>query len=157
MPNNTRRASTIPACFEALESRQFMSAAPLIATADWAVKAAPKAHLTVPLVNGDVFTGTATSKDGGATITLTISTESKSGKLTGTLVVVDGSGNGPQNFTFKGTVNKHNTFSLTCKTADKQTAILTGSFSADTKSISGRYVAHKPKHAANHGTFSASR
>jgi hypothetical protein len=134
-----------------------MSASPSFAMADWAVKSAPKVHLTVPLVAGDVFTGTATSKDGKTSaITLTISTEGKSGKLTGTLVVIEGDNN-PNTFSFKGSVNKNNVFTIKGAGADKQTAVLTGKFSADTKTISGKFVAHEPKHAADSGTFLATR
>jgi hypothetical protein len=159
MSLSSRHASFAPACFEPLESRRLMSAAPSFAMADWAVKSAPKVHLTVPLVAGDVFTGTATSKDGSpASLTLTISTEGKSGKLTGTFVVDDGSSSsGPKTFVFKGSVNKNNVFTIKGAGADKQTAVLTGKFSADTKTISGKFVAHKPKHAADSGTFLATR
>jgi hypothetical protein len=159
MSTNSRHASSTPACFEPLESRRLMSAAPSIAMADWAQRSAPKVHLTVPLVNGDVFTGVATSKDGSTSnVTLTITTEGKSGKLSGTLVVNDGGNSkGPKTLTFKGSVDKHNVFTLKATGADKQTAVLTGTFSADAKTVSGKFVAHKPKHPADSGTFVATR
>ncbi|MDB5302313.1 MAG: hypothetical protein JWO87_3976 [Phycisphaerales bacterium] len=160
MHTNSRHVSSAPACFEALESRRLMSVAPASAAmADWAAKAATKVHLTVPLVNGDVFTGVATSKDGSpASLTLTITAEGKTGKLTGILVIDDGAGSsGPKTFAFTGSVNKHNVFTIKATGPDKQTAVLTGTFSADTKTVSGKFVAHKPKHPADSGTFVASR
>ena len=127
-----------------------------VAMADMKEKAAPKVHLVVPLVAGDTFTGIATSKDGSTSqITLTISKESKTGALTGTLVVIDHGG--PKTFAFKGSVNKHNAFTLNATGPDKQVAKMTGMFSADTKTVSGKFVAHKPKHPADGGTFVATR
>jgi hypothetical protein len=128
--------SCAPATIERLEGRQLMSAT----------------HLVVPALAGDVFAGTATSKGGGSAVTVTIASESKSGKITGTLVVADGD-NGPLTFTFKGSVNKKHVFSLNAITTGHQTAKLTGNVSADTTTMSGKFIAHKPKHSADTGTF----
>jgi hypothetical protein len=153
--------SSSPVCFESLESRRLMSAVPAsVAMADWAEKAAAKVHLTVPHVSGAVFTGVALSGGGSSNITLTIVTEGKTGKLTGTLIVNDGgNGNGktPTTFAIKGSVNVHGVFTFTAAAAGHQTAKLTGSLSADGKTVSGNFSAHKPKHPTDSGTFTATR
>jgi hypothetical protein len=159
MSMKSRYASSAPACFESLESRRLMSVVPVsVAMADMMGKAAPKVHLVVPLVAGDTFTGIATSKDGSTSqITLTITKESKTGALTGTLVVMSHDNSTSHTFAVKGSVNKHNAFTLNATGPDKQVAKLTGTFSTDTKTVSGNFVSHKPKHTGDSGTFVATR
>ena len=131
---NRKQNRSSVAVIERLEGRQLMSGT----------------HLTVPALAGDVFTGTATSSTGETSdIVVTILSESKSGKLTGTVAVDHGN----QIFTFKGTVNKKDVFSLSAIANDHQKAKLTGHVSTDTTTLTGKFVATKPKHKADKGTF----
>jgi hypothetical protein len=123
---------------EGLESRQLMSAT----------------HLSIPPLAGDVFTGTASGKDGTTPVTITIASESKSGKVTGTLVVDDNGG--ANTFIFKGTVTKKHGFSLVAING-KEKATLKGLISADDNTLTGKYVSTKPHHAASKGTFVVSK
>ena len=123
---------------EGLESRQLMSAT----------------HLSIPALAGDVFTGTANGKDGTTPVIITIASESKSGKVTGTLVVNDNGG--ANTFIFKGTINKKHVFSLTA-ISGKEKATLKGIVSADDNTLTGKYVSTKPHHAASKGTFVVSK
>jgi hypothetical protein len=131
------RSSSIPACFEKLESRRLMSA-------------------VVPTLTGAAFAGFATSAgNSNSDITLTIASETKSGHVVGTLVVHDHGGSGEIDFIVKGSVNHKGKFSLTCVAAGHVGAKLTGTDANNT--LTGNYVAHQPHKHADHGTFVISR
>jgi hypothetical protein len=131
------RYSSVPARFEQLESRRLMSA-------------------VVPTLTGAPFTGTATSAADASNsdITLTITSETKSGHVVGTLVVHD-HGGGETDFIVKGSVNHKGTFNLTCTAAGHVDAKLTGTDTNDT--LTGRYISHQPHKHADQGTFIMSR
>jgi hypothetical protein len=141
-----------------------MSAVPASAEmANWASKAAhtvhvPKVHPTIPQIGGATFSGTASSKDGSTSnVSMTITSESKSGKLVGFLVLSKDGGSGPKTITLKGSVNVHGAFVFTGLGADHQTVKLTGVVSADAKQVTGKFLSHKPKHQSDSGTFVLSR
>ena len=127
-----------PAHVEALESRRLLSA-------------------SVAVLTGSSFTGTATSSHGDqpSQLQLTVATESKSGALTGTLLVGVGSSN-EQTFSFKGSVNHAGNFVLHAITTG-QKAVLTGHANATVTALLGHFVATKPHHPAHSGSFSLGR
>ena len=127
-----------PAHVEALESRRLLS-------------------VSVPTLTGTSFTGTATNNHGDqpSQLEITVTHESKSGGLSGTLLV-DVGGSNEKTFSFKGSVNHAGNFVLHATTTG-QKAVLNGHANAAATTLSGHFVATKPHHPANTGSFSLSR
>lgn len=151
---NNRASRTTP-LFETLESRCLLSASPMMDVSSPAPHvSATHAKPTVPTLTGAAFTGTATSansSDGSTPLTVTFATEGKSGKVTGTFQVDDH--NGTNTFNFTGNVNVKGKLTLHAKGSTGEVANLTGTVSADGKTITGKFVSTRPHHKADHGTF----
>ena len=151
--------ATAPAHIEALESRRFLSASPLAPGMDDLLhKAAVHSHATVPVLTGAAFTGTAVPNHGdhNSGLTLTITSESKTGALKGTLVV-DDTGNGPTTFIITGSVNHGGRFLLHANAGNHGNAVINGSVSSDGNTLIGHYVSTNGKHHGDSGSFTVSR
>ena len=127
-----------PAHVEAIESRRLLSA-------------------SVPLLTGSSFTGTATNNNGDqpSELQLTFATETKRGALTGTLLV-DVGGSNEKTFSFRGSANHAGNFIIHATTTG-QKAVLNGHADATVTTLLGHFVAIKPHHPANTGSFSLAR
>jgi hypothetical protein len=146
---------------EMLESRRLLSATATVAPAAAMYGggsgggAVTAAATTVPMLTGSAYTGTSTASDGTTSdITISVSTESKSGKLAGTITAITGSTT--TTYTFSGSVNKKGTFTLKGNGGGHKTLSVKGAVSADTNTLTGTFKA-AGKHNSSHGTFTASR
>ncbi len=146
---SAKRASHVSAQIEILESRRLLSAAPVSVTAlAAATPAAVHNHPTVPNIVAS-FNGTyATSKGQTGQIIITLATESKTGKLTGSLNVV-----GLGSLGISGTVNVKGKVSLH-GSVNHFTITISGSFNSVTKTLAGKFSTTS-HHGNAHGTFSA--
>jgi hypothetical protein len=156
-----RHYSAAPARIEALESRQLFSVSPASLGSEALLHKAAShshAHSTIPVLTGAAFTGMATSNTGDqpSALKLTITSESKSGALVGTLLVDVGSNN-QKTYSIKGSVNHNGAFVLHATGSNHNTALLNGNVSADGHTLAGHYVAHEPGHHGGSGTFTLSR
>jgi len=132
---------------ESLESRTFLSATPAAYVAPVGFIAATKVKATIPSIASRTYTGTVTSKAGNsATLSISFSSESKGGALHASLTV-DGA-IAPR---ITGSINAHNKLALHGKLG-KVSVVLTAVLSADTSTITGKYVAIGAKTNV-HGTF----
>jgi hypothetical protein len=142
------RATSACASIEMLESRCLLSAVPVSLRA--AMAAAPAAVHTHPsppnIVNSYSGTYAATNGTTGQ-LTITISSEGKTGKIAGTLTVA---GSGTINIS--GAVNVKGKFSLH-GSAGHHTITATGSVSSDLATLAGKFVS-TGRHGATRGTFS---
>jgi hypothetical protein len=159
MLRDYRYRDTAPSLVEALESRRLLSVTPLVVGGEALLhKASIHAHAGVPVLTGAEFTGVATESSSGhqSEIQLTITSESKSGALKGTLVVEDGGGS-QQVYSIRGNVNHLGKFVLHASGNKHRNAVINGSASADGNTLIGHYNANDPGHHGGTGTFSLSR
>ena len=126
------------ACVEVLESRRLLSAAP------------------IPVLTGAPFFGAAVDTTHGITESLTISvtSERKSGAVSGDFVV--SAGGQSQTYTFTGSVNRRGAIVFHARSGSHRTATVKGTTNAAGTSLAGAFVS-SGKHNSSRGTFSASR
>jgi hypothetical protein len=117
---------------ETLESRQLLSAAPVL-------HHAAKVHPTPPAILDFSFTGTVTAKSGDtATASLHINSETKAGGLKASLIVDRGPASGT--FVLKGTVNPKSKITVHGRLG-KIGVTITGTISSDLSTLTGKYAA----------------
>ena len=142
------------ACIEILESRRLLSAVPASYAPAALVEGAAATH-THPTIRSVVgtFVGTFSTTAGPGTLTLTISSQSKSGKFIGTEVAAL-SGSPADTFSVKGSINVKGKFTVH-GSAGHHSFSATGSLSADGKTIAGKFV-FTTRHGSSRGTFEVS-
>jgi len=149
-------SQSAPPCVEALESRRLLSAAPIsYLPGPPARHAAAIVHSTIPVLTGAPFVGTATASDGTTDgLAITVTSERKSGALAGSFTV---SLSGQSlTYAFTGSVNRRGALVLHGRSGGHKTVTVTGTASADGKTLSGKFSASS-RHNSSHGTFTASR
>jgi len=133
------RIQSASACVELLESRQLLSAS----------------HVPIPVLTGAPFVGSATQSNGIVySLTLTVTSERKSGAIFGDFVI--SSGGQSLTYVFTGTVNRRDVVTLHARSGAHKTTSVKGTTNAAATSLSGTFSS-QGRHNVSHGVFSATR
>jgi hypothetical protein len=112
-----------------------------------AVETAPKSR---------PFTGSAQYADGSsAKLVVQMTTESRTGEIAGTILADSGS-RGQHLYLFRGTARR-GVFTLQALATGNRVAMLSGTISPDSNSVSGTFLATEPAHPVSNGTFEVTR